>query len=60
MDATYYTVLDDGFQSRMINRRETFWFVGLISGKEVVREKFVIEADRCHIRLVEGKTEINL
>lgn len=59
-DSSYYTVLNDSYKEKMENRKESFWFVGKIDGKEVIKEKYVIMADRCHIQLIEGKKEITI
>jgi hypothetical protein len=42
----------------MLNRKESFWFVGYINGKEVIKEKYLIMADRCHVQMIDGKSEI--
>jgi len=56
----YYPILDDSYQSKFVNSRETFTFIGVINEVVVVEENYVIAADFCHINLVSGKTEIDL
>jgi hypothetical protein len=31
-DSSYYTVLNDSYKEKMLNRKEYFWFVGCIKG----------------------------
>lgn len=53
-----YVVIDDGYLQKMQNQTDTFYFVGLKNGKEVVKEPFVISADCCHVNKQSGKTNI--
>lgn len=55
-----YPVLDDNYQQHIENSTETFLFYGLINDSIVVREPFVIKADRCHIEYVSGRLQVNL
>lgn len=59
--ATYdssYIVLDDGYLQKMQNQSDTFYFIGIKNGVEVVNEPFVISADCCHVNKQSGKTNI--
>lgn len=59
-DSNSYAILDDSYKEKMLNRKESFWFVGYINGKEVIKEKYLIMADRCHVQMIEGKPEITI
>lgn len=54
----WYLVLDDSYQRTLANRQETFRFIGKKGQLVVVREDYLIAADRCHIRKISGKSEI--
>lgn len=53
-----YTVLDDSYQKQLVNATDSFRFIGIKNGKQVVKETFVIGADCCHINKQSGKTEV--
>lgn len=53
-----YTVLDDSYQKQLVNATDSFRFIGIKNGKQVVKETFVISADCCHINKQSGKTEV--
>ena len=55
-----YPVLDDSYQSRIVNITENFRFIGIINDSIVVNEPFVIKADECHIQYVSGNLEVTL
>ena len=55
-----YPVLDDSYQSRIVNNAENFRFIGIINDSIVVNELFVIKADQCHIQYVSGNLEVTL
>lgn len=52
-DATIYPVLDDQFTDRLIDRQETFLFVGR-RGETSFEVPFVFTSDRCHIVKISG------
>jgi len=54
MDTGWYTVLDDSYQKRMPNTRDSFLFVGIKDGKEIISETFLISADCCHVQKESG------
>jgi hypothetical protein len=53
-----YPLLDDGFQTTLACTQETFTFRGFKNGTEVVSENYTIGADRCHVRLLKGSTQL--
>jgi hypothetical protein len=53
-----YTVIDDSYQKNLVNSTATFYFTGIKDGKEVVKEKFVIGADCCHVSKKEGPESV--
>lgn len=53
-----YVVMDDGYLQKMQNQSDTFYFIGIKNGVEVVKEPFVISADCCHVNKQSGKTNI--
>jgi hypothetical protein len=55
-----YTVLDDGYQKQLVNKNDSFYFVGYLNGKQVVNEPYVIGADCCHIKKQSGKDKIQI
>jgi len=55
-----YTVLDDGYQKQLVNKNDSFYFVGYLKGKQVVNEPYVIGADCCHIKKQSGKDTIQI
>lgn len=56
----FYPVLDDNYQQFIANSREVFIFEVWNDGTRILSEEYVIEADDCHIFLVEGRKEIDL
>ena len=53
-----YTVLDDGYVSKMYNKEFQFRFVGIKDNKIVADEMYTISADCCHINKESGKETI--
>ena len=53
-----YTVLDDGYVGKLQNKTDSFRFIGIKDGKQVVNELFILKADCCHIGKVSGNTDI--
>lgn len=51
----HYTVLNDNYQPRLENQKDTFRFIGKRDSEIVVREDYVFQADHCHITKVSGK-----
>lgn len=58
--ANTYPVLDDSYQSNIVNRTEQFRFVGLKNNAVLVDELFTIKADQCHISYVSGNQTVIL
>jgi hypothetical protein len=54
-----YTVLDDNYVNKLINRQDTFIFYGYYRGVLVVEETYVIKADECHVEKVSGRNRID-
>lgn len=50
-----YTVLDDGYVSKMYNKELQFRFIGIQNNTMVVDETYTISADCCHISKKAGK-----
>jgi len=55
-----YIVLDDSYVKSLQNQTDTFIFSGMLDGKEIVHEPFVIGADCCHVKKVSGRNAITL
>jgi hypothetical protein len=55
MGEGYYAVLTDNYRSQIRNSTETFTFIGIKDGQQVVNEKYSISADCCHIDKRSGK-----
>lgn len=55
-----YPILDDNYKSNLTNSQDVFTFVGLIDEEIVITETYIIMADKCHVDLVSGRTEIIL
>lgn len=53
-----YTILDDGYVSKMQNKQYTFRFIAVKNGKNMVDELYTISADCCHINKQSGKSTI--
>lgn len=53
-----YTIIDDGYQKQLVNKSDSFYFVGYRNGKQVVYEPYAISADCCHIKKQSGKDSI--
>lgn len=56
----WYLVLDDSYQRQLVNKQESFRFIGKKGQTIVIREEYIIAADQCHINKVSGKSEIQL
>lgn len=54
----YYTVLNDNYQPKLENQKDTFSFIGKRGNEIVVRQEYVFEADQCHITKISGKSEL--
>ena len=55
-----YALFGDEHSSRFQNESLDVIFKGFIEGEEVVNAKFKVGADCCHVKLVEGETDIVL
>jgi hypothetical protein len=55
-----YTIFTDKHLKKTIKSGQEFEFIGIKDGKEVVRRKFVISHDCCHVKLVSGDTKITV
>lgn len=53
-------VLDDGYQSKLKQDKDTFYIVGVKNGQKLLHEPYVISADCCHISKVSGRVEVKL
>lgn len=53
-----YTVVDDGYTSKMFNKTYDFSFIGIVNNQVVINEPFSISADCCHVSKVSGKESI--
>lgn len=53
-----YVVLDDSYWQQLANRQDTFRFIAIRAGKQVINEPYVIGADCCHIHKVSGASVI--
>jgi len=60
IDANWYPILDDSYQSKIANSEEVFTFIGEINNTIVINEEYIIKADECHIEKISGKSEIHL
>jgi hypothetical protein len=56
----YYEVLDDLWTNKIKKEGEYFLFEGKAGDSVLVREQFRIGHDECHIRLLEGRTRVDL
>lgn len=56
----WYPVATDMLLERLKNSQDEFLFIGSVSGNEVIREKYIIGADQCHIFKVSGPEKIEL
>ncbi len=54
-----YTVLTDGQMKQASRNGTMFEFRGYKNGQEVVRERFNINHNCCHINLLSGNTQVN-
>lgn len=55
-----YPILGDGQLAKTSKTGQEFEFIGFKDGKEVLRKKFVIGHDCCHVHLVSGDTKITM
>lgn len=53
-------VLDDSYQSKLKQDKDTFHIVGIKNGQKVLDEPYMISADCCHVSKVSGREEIKL
>jgi hypothetical protein len=53
-----YMLLTDGQFQYTTLKGDEFVFRGLIDSTEVVREKYILGNDRCHVRVVSGNLQI--
>src|SRR5690625_4296604 len=59
-DDEAYVILDDKYVEEMKNSTENFLFQGFVEDSLVIESPYKIGADECHIKLIDGKTEISL
>lgn len=57
---SFYPILNDNYHTNLVNKRDSFHFIGLINDSIVVESPFVIGGDECHIYLHSGSQTINL
>ena len=55
-----YYVVDDSYQSKLVNNPQIFTFYGYITDTKVIEEVFVVSADECHIYKVSGVEQVTL
>ena len=55
-----YPILTDAYLPNLINKKDSFHFVGLVNDSIIVVEPYLIGGDDCHIYLQSGSTIINL
>ncbi len=53
-----YVVLDDGYLAKLRQQTDSFTFIGVIDGEQVLSVPFKIGADCCHVGRQEGPTEV--
>lgn len=57
---SFYPVLTDAYHGKLINKKDSFHFVGLVNDSIIVEEPYVIGGDDCHIYLHSGPETIDL
>lgn len=57
---SFYPVMTDQYHGNLINKRDSFHFVGLVNDSIIVEQPYVIGGDDCHINLISGPKTINL
>ncbi|CAA6826941.1 MAG: Unknown protein [uncultured Aureispira sp.] len=55
-----YPVLNDQYQKKLVNNKDSFNFVGIINDSIVLVEPFVFSADDCHIHYISGNQNRSL
>lgn len=60
MGSGHFVVLDDSYLKNLQNKTETFRFIAVKNGVNVIDEPYTISADCCHIKKDSGKDAINL
>ncbi len=53
-----YPIATDDYQKEWVNQRVELEFIGYQNNKEVVRRKFIVGADCCHVMLLAGDRNI--
>lgn len=56
----HFIVLDDSYVKKLANQQDSFRFIGIKNGKEVLSEPFAIGADCCHVNKISGREQITL
>ena len=59
-EENFYPILSDIYHINLINKKDSFHFVGLVNDSIVVLEPYIIGGDDCHIYLQSGPRIINL
>lgn len=59
-EENFYPILSDIYHINLINKKDSFHFVGLVNDSIIVVEPFLIGGDDCHIYLQSGSPIINL
>lgn len=59
-EENFYPILSDLYHTNLINKKDSFHFVGLVNDSIIVIEPYLIGGDDCHIYLQSGPTTINL
>ena len=53
-----YPIASDGFKPLLQDKKIELHFTGMIGGKVVVNEKYIVGSDGCHIVLVSGEKKV--
>ncbi|QHT66365.1 hypothetical protein GXP67_06680 [Rhodocytophaga rosea] len=55
-----YLITNDNYRKELRNQQQEVEFIGHKDGKELVRRKFTIGADCCHVMHIDGELEITI
>ncbi|WMX12545.1 MULTISPECIES: hypothetical protein [unclassified Aureispira] len=57
---SFYPVITDAYHSNLVNKKDSFHFVGFSNGSIIVEQAYIIGGDECHIYLHKGPETIDL
>ena len=60
LDDSLYLILDDKYLPKLTGSSDVFTFHGYLDDSLIAREDFLITADECHIRVVDGNHVIEI